>query len=187
MSANELDEPLRTRPVYRSEYEALGEQGYFTDERVELLGGQVVLAADEGSDHAAVSRRLNRVLVEAIPADRGEIGVGNPLAISDLSEPEPDFFVVAPLPTYRAAHPTIASLIIEVSSSSRRLDLGLKAVLYATAGVPDYWVVDLVRDEVVVHRRPAGGTFDTITHHRDGDVAALHHPRVAVDVADLLR
>ncbi|MEX0659993.1 MAG: hypothetical protein WD080_12745, partial [Egibacteraceae bacterium] len=80
-------EPVRTRPLYRWEYEALGEQGYFADEKVELLDGRIVLAADEGSPHAAVLRRLNRILIEAIPAHEGEIGVGNPLAVSDTSEP----------------------------------------------------------------------------------------------------
>ena len=187
MSASDLHEPLRTRPVYRREYEALGEQGFFADETVELLDGRIVLAADEGSDHAAVTRRLARILFTAIAADEGEIGVGNPLAMSDLSEPEPDFMVIAPRGTYRAAHPTTASLVVEVSHTSRRIDLGLKAFLYASAGVDDYWVVDLVDDEIVVHREPAGGRFASITRHHDGMVRALHHPGVAVGVTDLLR
>jgi Uma2 family endonuclease len=148
-------EPVRTRPLFRWEYEALGEQGYFADEKVELLDGRIVVAADEGSPHAAVLRRLNRILIEAIPAEEGEIGVGNPLAISDTSEPEPDLMVIAPASTYRHAHPRTASLVIEVTHTSRLTDLGLKARLYAAAGVDDYWVVDLIRDEIVVHRRPA--------------------------------
>jgi hypothetical protein len=53
--------------------------------------------------------------------------------------------------------------------------------------VPDYWVVDLTRDEIVVHRRPTGPRFAEITRHRDGVVVALHHPAVTVDVRDLLR
>lgn len=180
MTVEEIEQP-HVRPLRRQEYESLAAQGFFADEDVELLDGQVVLAAEEGTDHAAVTRRVNRILVEAIPADEGEVGVGNPLAISDLSLPEPDFMVVAPAHGYRAAHPTAASLVIEVAHASRRIDLGLKAALYAAAGIPDYWVVDLTRDEIVVHREPAGTTFAAITRHRDGTVRALLHPTVAVD------
>ena len=182
-----IDGMVEIRPVYRREYEALGELGFFEEEHVELLDGRIVLAADEGSDHAAVTRRLNRLLVEGIPGDEVEIGVGNPLAMSDLSEPQPDFMVIMPIATYRAAHPTTASLVIEVSHTSRRLDLGLKARLYAAAGIPDYWVVDLARDEIVVHREPAADAFASVTRHRDGVLRPLHHPRVAVDVSQLLR
>lgn len=187
MSVSNLEGEGRVRPLRRREYEALGEHGFFADEKVELLDGRVVYAAEEGSPHAAVNRRLNRLLVESIPADEGEIGVGNPLAISDLSEPEPDFMVVAPRATYRDAHPRTASLVVEVAHTSRRTDLGLKAALYAAAGIPDYWVVDLVHDVLVVHREPAGPSFGAVTRHREGVVRALRHPRVAVDVADLLR
>ena len=183
---NESELCLPTRPLYRTEYEALGALGFFDDEKVELLDGQVVLAAEEGSSHGAVYRRLNRILVEAIPAAEGEVGVGNPLSLSNLSSPQPDFMVVPPSDFYREAHPTTASLVIEVAKASRRLDLGFKAVLYAAAGIPEYWVVDLVRDEIVVHREPAVKTWESITRHRDGVVRALRHPAVAVDVRALL-
>lgn len=180
-------DPLpRTRPLYRHEYEALGRQGFFDEEKVELLDGQIVLAAEEGPDHAAILRRLNRLLIEAVPAGEGEIGVGNPIGLSDLSSPEPDLMIVAPAATYRRAHPTTASLVIEVSRTSRRLDLGLKSRLYAAAGIDDYWVVDLVRAEIVVHRDPQGEAYADVTAHAQGAVQALHHPAVAVDVADLL-
>jgi Uma2 family endonuclease len=187
MAVEELGQPLRTRPLYRREYEALGAQGFFADEAVELLDGRIVLAAKEGPDHAGVNSRLTRILVEGIPAHEGEVRVGNPLGISELSMPEPDFAVVEQRPSYRAAHPTTASLVIEVARSSRRTDLGLKAVLYAAAGISDYWVVDLVHNEIVVHREPSATSFGSVTRHAAGVVRALHHPGVAVDVADLLR
>jgi len=187
MTVEGLRDLPRPRPLYRREYEALGQQGFFADEDVELLDGRVVFAAEEGGPHAAVNRRLARILIEAIPAEEGEVGVGNPLAISELSEPEPDFMVVEPLPTYRDAHPTTASLVVEVAHSSRSTDLGLKAALYAAAGITDYWVVDLTREEIVVHREPTGPTFAAVTRHREGVVRALHHPGVSVDVRALFR
>ncbi|HVL98230.1 MAG TPA: Uma2 family endonuclease [Egibacteraceae bacterium] len=187
MAVDELEGGPRIRPLYRREYEALAAQGFFADEDVELLDGRLVLAAEEGPSHAAINSRLTRILVEGVPATEGDVRVGSPLAISDLSLPHPDFAVVEPTGGYRVAHPTTASLVIEVAHSSRRTDLGLKAALYAAAGLADYWVVDLGRDEVVVHREPAGTSFASVTRHREGVVHALHHTGVAVDVAQLLR
>ncbi len=187
MSTQDLAPRLQTRPLYRREYQALAAQGYFTDERVELLDGRIVLAAEEGPSHASVNTRLTRLLIEGIPADQGEVRVGSPLAISDLSLPEPDFAVVAPRASYGVAHPTTADLVIEVAHSSRRTDLGLKAVLYTAAGIGDYWVIDLARHEIVVHREPDQGAFGSVTHHQGAEVvAALRHPGLAVTVGDLL-
>lgn len=188
MGVTRYADGIQRRPLYRSEYEALGQQGAFDDERVELLDGEIVYAAEEGPPHAAVCARLTRLLIEAIPASEGEVRVGNPFALSDLSEPEPDFLVAPPQShSYRTEHPATASLLIEVAETSRGRDLGLKASLYAAGGVPDYWVVDLRREGIIVHRDPAGTTFDSIMRHRDGVVRALHHPRLAVDVRTLLR
>lgn len=58
--------------------------------------------------------------------------------------------------------------------------------MYAATGVPDYWVVDLTRSVVVVHRDPQGTAFRSVTAHQDGVLTALHHPGVAVDVRELL-
>lgn len=176
---------LPTRPIRRVEYDALVEQGYLDDEGVELLEGQIVYAAEEGPDHAGTIRRLLRQLIETIPATEGEVGAGNPIAATDLSEPEPDLAVFPPGGTYRRHHPREASLLIEVSRSSRRRDLSIKARIYAHAGVPDYWVIDLVAREVVVHRDPRGDGYLDVTRHGAGVVHPLHHPAVVVEVTSL--
>lgn len=186
MSTAEL--PSRpVRPLRRVEYDALVMQGFLDGEGVELIDGQLVLAAEEGPPHAATIRRLSRLLFDVVPASEAEIAVGNPLAATDLSEPEPDLMLIPPARTYRAHHPRSASLVIEVSRSSRHFDLGVKARIYAQAAVPDYWVVDLVQSEVVVHRDPVGGRYADVTRHGSGEpVQALRHPAVVVGVDWLL-
>lgn len=182
-----LTHDLPRRPVYRTEYEALGRQGAFDDEKVELLDGDIVYAAEEGPAHAGVVTRLARLCIEAIPGDIAEVRIGNPIAISDLSAPEPDLYVTTPMPGYRAAHPTTASLLIEVAQASRSRDLGIKATLYAAAGIPDYWVVDVIRNRVTVHRDPVDRTYRSVTTHDHGELRPIHHPGVAIDVDRLLR
>lgn len=178
------------RPLTRHELNTLDGAGMIEERDgyyLELLDGVMIWTAREtGPDHASCSRRLLRMLFDAIPADRGEIAVENPLGISDLSQPQPDVFVIAPHGDYRADHPTTALLVIEVSVSSRYKDLGRKAFLYASAGIADYWVVDLVAGSVIVHRRPVEGGFADITSHTTGAVSPLALPDVAIDVDGVL-
>jgi Uma2 family endonuclease len=71
------------------------------------------------------------------------------------SEPQPDFALVKAKPdAYRDAHPVAKDvlLVIEVSDSTLRFDLDVKARLYATQGIPEYWVIDLVNRRLVRHR-----------------------------------
>jgi Uma2 family endonuclease len=126
------------RPLYRAEYDALVEQGFLVDEPIELIEGQLLARSPEGDRHASVIRELNRLLVEAIPATEGDIGVGNPIALSDLSEPEPDLAVFPPPDGYQGQHPSTATLLIEVAHSSLRRDRTLKRRIYAAAGVAEY-------------------------------------------------
>lgn len=175
------------RPLYRVEYDALVEQGFLVDEPIELIEGRLLARSPEGDRHASVLRRLTRLVFDAIPADEGDIGVGNPIALSDLSEPEPDVSVFPPAAVYRAGHPSTATLLIEVSMSSLRRDRIVKQRIYAQAGITDYWIVDLRHDVVIVHRDPADDGYRTVTQHSDGMLRSLHHPALRIDVGELLR
>lgn len=140
------------RPLRRSEYDQLVELGAFDDEPIELLEGVLVRMSPEGTPHSWIIQELNRLLVRGLP-DHLRLRVGHPFAASGWSEPEPDLAVV-PADDYRRDHPVRALLVIEVSRSSLRKDLDVKADLYARSGVPEYWVVDVAAAVVHVHRQP---------------------------------
>jgi Uma2 family endonuclease len=81
----------------------------------------------------------------------------------------------------RDDHPTYALLIIELAESSLKKDLGLKAKLYARAGIPDYWVVDLNERTIVVHRTPEAGRYTNVQRFdRWANVQALLVPEIVV-------
>jgi len=176
-------------PLMRKEYDALVELGYFDseeDDSIELLEGVLVAKDKEGDDHATTQRRLLRYIFDAVPATEAEIGAGNPIGATPTSEPEPDVALFPPaVPRYRRGHPTSATLLIEVSHTSLRRDLILKARIYAQGVVPDYWVVDLVHREVVVHRSPTPDGYAEVTRHREDALTPLHHPGLTVDLAAL--
>jgi Uma2 family endonuclease len=114
-----------------------------------------------------------------------ELNVQCPLDIgSDISLPEPDLSI-APV-AGRDEYPSAAVLVFETGVTSVRYDLGRKADIYAYADVPDYWVLDVQRRVLIVHRRPAEGRYTdirTLDEHETVSAAALD---LAVPVASVL-
>lgn len=109
-----------------------------------------------------------------------------PFAASDVSEPEPDVFVV-PTGQYRTEHPTRAYLVVEVSNSSLSRDRGLKAKLYGMSQVDEYWIVNLVKDVVEVYGDPKDGVWQTKLVYQRGALLRLAAiPDVEIAVSDLL-
>jgi len=170
------------RPLRRSEYDRLVELGVFEDEPIELLEGVLVEMSPEGASHAWVIQELVQAFSGKLAANL-RLRVGNPLAASKWSEPEPDLAIV-PVGDYRRAHPGTAILLIEVARTSRRKDLGVKAAIYAAAGVPEYWVFDLDRAVVHRHRLPTSDGYDEIVVH--GPDATLDACGVDVPLGDLI-
>lgn len=177
--------PERIRRISRAELERMVDAGMFdSDERVELLEGVLVEMSPQHVPHAWAVEVLTRTLVLAL-ADRARLRCQLPLAVSEYSVPEPDFAVVpSTIPPSEA--PTTAHLVIEVADSSLHKDRGLKARIYAAAGVPDYWIVN-VKDRVVeTHREPGPAGYARITSHSGADtIGPADFPDVVIAVADL--
>ena len=130
------------------------------DDRVELIRGEVVELSPIGKRHAYV---LN-ALVDLLAPLRGKalLSVQNPLLLSPDTEVYPDLALLQPPRTrYRDRLPEAkdALLVVEVADTSLRYDLQVKLPLYAQAGVPEVWVVDLEGKRVLVHRKPEGGGY----------------------------
>ena len=187
--------PPRTRRWTRLEYERLTELGVFgPDERLELLDGQLVVREPQGSRHAGTIRRVIAALRRAL-GDAWQVDSQLPIALDDTSEPEPDISVVPYAPdVYLEAHPSRPALIVEIADSSYRIDREHKASLYARAGIADYWIIDVVRGAVEVHRDPVaapnaiyGWGYRTVATLRPpATIALLVEPARSIPVAALL-
>src|SRR5262245_5835817 len=130
------EDEIRTRRWKRVEYDRLIESGFFQPgDRVELLGGELIVAEPPGSRPFTGIRAVEEALRRAFGPGWDVRGQG-PLALDDESEPEPDVAVVpGSFRDYAAEHPGRPVLVVEVSESSMALDRGHKASLYARAGV----------------------------------------------------
>ncbi|WP_157965638.1 Uma2 family endonuclease [Euzebya rosea] len=150
------------RPISRREFNAWGADGWFDDERVELIDGVIVAMAAEGGPHLKVVMWLTNHVARHLDPDR-MVGVSHPYAVSEFSQPVPDLAIVRTADFHAITDAvTAAELVVEVAHSSRRRDLVVKARLYAEAAVPEYWVLDLVQRRLVVHTDPVDGAYRTV-------------------------
>ncbi|MBC7545237.1 MAG: Uma2 family endonuclease [Candidatus Sericytochromatia bacterium] len=176
----------------RAEYERLIDDGYFAPtEQVELINGEILAMTPQKSRHSAVVTMIQEGLRAAflpVAHTRAQL----PLALDPDSEPEPDIAVVPGTPRdYLDAQPTAAWLVVEVADTSLAFDRRTKGPLYARAGIPDYWIANLVDNVLEVYREPietaTGWTYRLVQSHRPGDqIAPVMAASVPLNVADLL-
>ena len=156
------------------DYYRMAEVGVLSpDDRTELIEGEIIDMAPIGSVHADVVRLLTKRLLPAF-GETAEVSVQLPVRLSQRSEPQPDIAVLkGKAEGYRHAHPSASDvlLLIEVSDTTLRYDLKVKARLYATHGVREYWVVDLLGNRVWRHRQPSGTRYAHISEFTAGTIA----------------
>ena len=146
----------RTRRWTRIEYERLVDLGVFQPgEPIELIGGELMVAEPQGAAHYTAIWKTAKAL-EAAFGPGWVVRTQGPIGLDEESEPEPDVAVVPGEPDdYRSAHPSRPALTVEVAESSLGSDRERKGSLYARAGLPDYWVLNLVDNVLEVYREPA--------------------------------
>ncbi|MBY0460812.1 MAG: Uma2 family endonuclease [Gemmataceae bacterium] len=195
MPASEFAECAGFRPFTIDEYHQMIRAGILLDgEPVELLEGWMIKKMSHGTPHDSVMDALEGALLPLLPADwfarcQRAVTLGN-------SEPEPDYAVVrGPRTRYRDAHPGPADigLVVEVSDSSLRIDRVGKGRIYARAGIPVYWVVNVPDKQVEVYTQPAGadesaayGQYDTYAVGTAAPVALGGTTVGTIAVADVL-
>jgi Uma2 family endonuclease len=175
-----------------ADLERMCDSGVFDeDDRIELLDGQIFVKPRESPEHQVAVGRVHQALGEAFPWSNGFwIRLGTTTTVDEYSLPEPDLAVVrGPLDNYSKRHPRgdETLLTVEVSLATVYRDRGQKAAIYARAGCPVYWVLDLVRREILVHTGPRDdGTWAGIRSYRPGDDVPVPEVDGVVAVGDLL-
>ena len=193
MTAKAPIPPARPFRFTREQYYEMDRLGFFEGKRVERIRGEIVEMSPINWPHVVGCRKtaiwLEGAFAGAAWVSRNE----QPLALSD-SDPQPDIIVVAGRFEDYSGHPATALLVVEVSDSTLTRDRTEKAELYATEGLPEYWVLDLNGRELHVlrdpHPLPAGlGATAYRTHLTLGPadhVSPLAAPHASVLVSDLL-
>ena len=185
--------PPRPRHWTRDEFYQLAELGFFRDQRAERIEGQIVVQSPQNWPHASATDRTHEHLRVAFGPGFW-VRMQLPLALGQNSDPEPDISVVPGRREDYTDHPTAAVLVVEVADSSLSEDRNRKASAYAAAGIPEYWIVNLIDRTLEVYRvprldasQPSGWAYTDETVFTSGQaVAPLAVPTITVAVADLL-
>ncbi len=174
-----------------AEYHQLIASGIFgEDDRVELIGGDLVMMSPIGSQHAGQVNWLTGLLVQNT-IGRAVVAVQNPVRLDDRSEPQPDLAVLRPREDYyRRSNPTPADvlLLIEVADTSADYDRDVKVRAYARAGIGETWLVDLTAGWIEVYREPSPAGYKLLRKALPGEtVSPSAFPDVAIAVGDVIR
>lgn len=172
------------------DYYAMAESGILNaDDHVELIEGGIIRMSPIGVRHMGC---VNTVNEEFVPRFRGKaiVSIQNPVRLNDLSEPVPDIVLLKyRSDRYRRHMPTAEDvlLLIEVADSTIPYDRRVKRPLYAQAGIPEYWLMNLVDNVIEVHRRPEGDSYTEMFTVYQGDViAAEAFPEIEFEVGALI-
>ncbi|CAN0404505.1 unnamed protein product, partial [Phaeothamnion confervicola] len=131
-------------------------------ERLELIDGKLLTKSPHDPAHSDSVQDANGLLVRAFGPGY-YVRVQLPLELSNLSEPEPDFAVVTKQTSRGERHPSTALLVAEVSNTSLHFDRNRKASLHANAGIPEYWIINVLQAQIEVHRLPTTGGYSEVT------------------------
>ena len=171
------------------QYHRMVDAGIWEDCHVELLNGVVVEMPPEGTPHASKRTTTHEYLTRVL-GDRAQIRVGAPITLPNGSEPEPDLAIVQRVQDHYLSHhpyPENIFWVVEYSNTSLSKDLGVKADIYAAEGIPEYWVVNLQENKLIVFRDPMNGKYQFRQELTWGSISPIAFPEVFIDVAKLLR
>ena len=189
-----VSSPPRLRRWTTDEYYRMGELGWFADQRVELIDGEVIEMPPKKDVHVATVSLVAKAVARAFGPGYW-VRTQDPLRLLN-SEPEPDVAVVPgdERSYIGTGHPTSALLVVEVADTTLAYDVGIKASLYAAAGILDYWVVDVNRAVVIVYRDRLADSAARFgwrysgksTLERGSSISPVSMPDQSIKVEDLL-
>lgn len=149
-------------------------------EKTELIQGVIVEKMTESPEHNFFSNLLIQELQKLKPYD-SILLVEKPLSLAG-SEPEPDLAVVeGTIYDYKFKNPNTAILAVEIAKTSLILDR-IKKEIYASADIPNYWIVNLNQKEIEVYSDPVLGRYQTVKNYTSGEKIPIFGSELDVSV-----
>jgi Uma2 family endonuclease len=182
---------IEIAPLHRfrtSDYIEMIDKGVLgPDDHVELIGGMIVEMSPAGIPHNHYLSHILRLFAPLLA--KFEIAIQGTLNVSEGHVLDPDVMLLRQRPDgYKSKLPEAADvqLIIEAAESSLRRDQQIKLPIYAAAAIQEYWIADLEREIVIVHREPGGNGYSSIeTLQGDNILSPLAAPDLALTVRQM--
>ena len=189
---HKLYKPMRVRlkKWTRAEYDCMVAQGILTERnKVELIEGEIVEKMPQNLPHKHSIKKATRIFSQFI-SDTVDLAVQLPLALGEVSEPEPDIALVA-VDEVLSGETEKALLVVEIADSSLAFDQSRKLLMYAKAGIADYWIVNINERVVEVYRDPVKvngrGRYQTQLRFGEGEtITPLAFENATIAVNEIL-
>ena len=180
---------LKRRLLSLEEFQRMIEVGIFTEhERIELIKGEMITINAVSSRHAGCVNFLTRRLSALIPPGTS-LTVQKPITCPHYSMPEPDIAIVkARKDDYRNHHPKPEDiyLVIEVADSLLDYDRDIKGSIYAGAGIPEYWLINLPAQQIEVYRQAKDDMYRLRELFRRGERLLFDELGIGLSVSEIL-
>jgi Uma2 family endonuclease len=180
---------LAKRLLTVSEYHKMAEVGILDeDDRVELINGEIIEMSPIGKLHV---NRVNRItsIFKKLPDEKAILSIQNPISIAPYSEPEPDISLLEfKADFYEEELPKAENvlLVIEVADTSLGYDREIKKPLFANAGIPELWIVNIEDEQVEVYKNPLNGDYVSRQIFKRGQTIHLDNLNFSVEVERIL-
>ena len=180
---------LLRRKFTVEQYHKMVDSGILTeDDRIELIGGEIIEMSPIGTKHAACVNRLVNLLAQ-LSRKRIILASQNPIALNENSEPQPDVALLKPRDDfYETAHPQPSDifLLIEVADSTVKYDREVKIPLYAQANIIEVWLVDIYEQVIEVYQQPISAGYQHIQKFARGQSLSIQaFPDVNISVDEI--
>jgi Uma2 family endonuclease len=156
------------------EFLRMAQVGILGEHGTELIDGEVVEMSAVGLPHVAAVSCANRALIKSA-GDTAIVQPQGPVRLDLYYEPEPDLVLLKPRADFyvsRRPGPADVLVVIEVADSSLEYDRDVKAPIYAQAGIPEYWLVDLDAKALTRYLSPERGAFQRVEQLQCGQSIA---------------
>jgi Uma2 family endonuclease len=155
------------------------------DERIELIGGEIVPMSPKGNQHEVLKAALNHYWVPRLP-EHLRLVTETTFRLTLDTYLEPDFVFYPKATGIRGLSAATVPLVVEIADSSLGYDLGRKSGLYASFGIAELWVIDAVRLVTHIHRDAAPEGYQLVLEAgADQQVAPEVEPALAVVLGHL--
>ena len=159
------------------EFQRISEAGIFPpDSRFELIRGEIIEMPNPTRLHSGRVNKLTRVFTMKL-GESAIVCIQNPMFIDKMSEPRPDVVICKPLPELFGPfepEPADVLLLVEISDTSLRYDTKIKSRLYAEAGIPEYWILNIPDGVLQIQTDPMDGEYRRIESFKRGQTITAH-------------
>jgi len=185
MTTNPSISTLQPHRFNVDEYHRMAEVGILhPDCRVELIEGEIVDMSPIGSKHQGTLIKLTKLFFQLL-GDSFLISPQGPIRLGKNNEPEPDLTLLKNrADAYTEEHPKSEDvvLLVEIAQSSLSYDLEVKMPLYARFEIPELWIIDLEKDQIIQFTQPAEGAYQRKVIWSKGDEFQCHAFSLSIQV-----